>query len=249
MRIVGPEQRRCPPEFQARITRSFGTTIFGEPLFKVVWGQSYFHKMGNVWRDVYGNERRGYRDRYLCHGMPCWNILKWKSAKEYGTPELWYHNTWDAVSKTFILGEYPWKGRYEVLQSLYRHEKQIVNGRLELKVIPFPLSHILIDMVIPMLIEAQRMTIEEKRAAQEFVMQQEAKQESKEISERMMENLPAFYGPVSFSKQGCRTALLDKKMHAIQQMWNKLSRGGQKPVFQKGMFQGQAPIRLSGKPN
>lgn len=245
MHIVRAEQRRCPPEFQARVTRLFGTNVFDDPLFKVVWGQSEFHKMGNRWRDRHGTERCGYRMRYLCDGSPCWNILRWRAAEHYGTPELWYLNTWDESSKTFILGEYPWRGRYEPLFALNR--KEIVRG--ELKVVAFPLSHIIIDQMIPLILATQRMTEEEKKAAQQLVRHRQEQEENAEITERMMNDLPAYYGPVSFSRQGIKTSLLDRKMFAIQQMWNFFSRGGQRPRFQKGFFQGSEPMRLSGKPN
>jgi hypothetical protein len=93
------------------------------------------------------------------------------------------------------------------------------------------------------------MTQQELRAAQELIKRRQEQAENAEIADRMMNELPAFYGPVSFSRQGIKTSLLDRRMHAIQQMWNKLSSSGQKPRFQKGFFQGSEPMRLSGKPN
>jgi hypothetical protein len=241
LRITGPEQRRCPPEFQDRITRMFGRSKFGDPLFKVAWGQSEFHKVGNRWRDKHGTERCGYRQRYLCDGSPCWNILRLKSAEHWGTPELWYYQTWDDASKTYTLGEYPWRGRYETLFALNR--KEIVDG--ELKVIAFPLSHVIIDQMIPLILATQRMTEEEKRAAQQLVRHRQEQEENAEITERMMNDLPAYYGPVSFSRQGIKTSLLDRKMHAIQAAWNRLSRSGQRPRFQKGFFQGEQPRTIN----
>jgi hypothetical protein len=47
-------------------------------------------------------------------------------------------------------------------------------------------------------------------------------------------------GPVSYGQQGCRTSLLDRKMHAIQQVWNRLSKGG-RPHFNKGLAVGDRP--------
>ena len=222
----------------------FGTNEFGDPIFKVAWGQSEFHRMGNLWRDKHGNERRGYRNRYLCDGGPSWNILRWKPASQYGTPELWYHQTWDPISRRFSLGEYPWKGRYEVLYSLSK--KELVAGKLV--VTDFPLTHILIDRIIPLLLAVQRMTPLEREAARQFAKEQQEKAENEETADRMMNALPAWYGPVSFSRQGIKTSLLDRKMHAIQEMWNRLSKGGRTLKFQKGFFQGPAPLRLSGRP-
>ena len=219
----------------------FGRNHFGDPIFKVVWGQSEFFKMGNLWRDKYGNERMGYRQRYLCHGVPCWNILRWRSAKEYGTPELWYAQTWDPVSKLFILGEYPWRGRYEVLYAL--NTREFIDGKLVIT--HFPLSHILIDKLFPLMLAVQRMSEDEKKAARQLIKQAEGKKETEEIADRMADSMPKWFGPVSFSRQGCRTSLLDRKMHAIQQVWNRLSKNGKTPRFQKGMFQGTKPQRIN----
>jgi len=224
----------------------FGLNPFREPNFKVVWGQSEFHKMGNVWRDIYGNERRGYRMRYLCDGGPSWNLMRWKPASFYGTPALWYMNTWDPHSRVYALGEYPWKGRYEVLYSFCKRE--VVEGKMT--VMQFPLTHLLIDRIIPTVLAVQRMTPAERRAAAALVREKKEKAENEEITDRMMDELPAWYGPVSFSRQGIRTSLLDRKMYQIQQAWNRLSRGGKTLRFEKGFFQGKSPIiRPSGRLN
>lgn len=236
MQINGAETRICPPEFQERLTRLFGTNNFGDPLFKVVWGQSEFIRMGNIWRDKKGNERRGYRDRYKCHGT-CWMIMRWRSPREYGTPSLFYQETFDDYSGLYMTGEYPWRGRYEILQALRASE--VVDGKLT--VTHFPLSHVLIDKIIPLMLYAQQMSAAEKKAAKDLIDQQEHKRAVAELSETMMENLPAWYGPVSFSGQGCRTALLDQKMHKIQKQWDRISRGNRRPNFQRGFSIAKAP--------
>jgi hypothetical protein len=241
MHIAGPETKKCPAQFQERLTRMFGRNEFGDPNFKIVWGQSEFHRMGNVWRDVHGNERHGYRLRYLCHGMPCWVILRWKSPKHYGTPELFYLQTFDHATRMNILGEYPWRGRYEVMQPLIR--KEFIGGKLVIE--HFPLSHVLIDKLIPLMIQAQKMTAAERQAAEQFMKEREEKAQTQEIEDRLMDSLPAWYGPVSYSRQGMHTSLLDRKMEAIQRQWNRLSRNGRPPVFQKGFHQGPAPARVN----
>jgi hypothetical protein len=236
MHIKGAETRACPPEFQDRLTRMFGTNQFGDPLFKIVWGQSEFIRMGNVWRDRFGNERRGYRDRYKCHGS-CWMIMRWRSPQEYATPDLYYQNTYDAYSGLYITGEYPWRGRYEVLQAL--RSSEMIDGKLT--VTHFPLSHVLIDKIIPLMLYAQHMSAAEKKAAKELVEQAEHKKRVEETAEIMMENLPTWYGPVSFSNQGCRTSVLDQKMHKIQKQWDRISKGSRRPKFQQGFTLAKAP--------
>jgi hypothetical protein len=88
--IASKETRRCPEEFQRRLTQRFGKNIFGDPNFRIVWGASEFVRIGDVRRDKFGTERKGFKDEYLCHGMACWNILRWKPASLYGTDDLWY---------------------------------------------------------------------------------------------------------------------------------------------------------------
>jgi hypothetical protein len=238
------EARPCPKQFQDRITRMFGKNQFGTPNFKIVWGQSEFHRMGNIWRDKEGNERKGYRQQYLCDGQPGWNILRWKSPEYWGSPDTFYRNTFDPVSGLYILGEYPWRGRYEVLYSLTRKEFEM--GRLVIS--HFPLSHVLIDKIIPLILATQRLTAEELAAAREANRIIEERKQADEISEMMMANLPTYYGPVSFARQGMHTSLLDRKMHLIQQAWNKLSRRGKRLVFQKGIALGNRPA-ISGYKN
>jgi len=237
MRIKGPETRHCPAEFQDRVTRMFGRNEFGDPLFKIVWGQAEFHRMGNVWRDKAGNERWGYRERYLCHGNPCWVILRWKTPKEYGSPRAFYSNTFDQVSGLYIMGEYPWRGRYEVFQPLMRTE--YIAGKMVVE--HFPLSHILIDRILPMMIAAQSMSLWERKAARDLVKQQEEKQLTEEIADRMANTLPAWFGPVSFSRQGCRTSLIDRKMEQLKSQWDRMSRS-RRLQFQKGFFQAPRPM-------
>lgn len=241
MYISSRESRRCPAEFQNRLTRRFGTNPFGDPLFKIVWGASEFHRIGNIWRDKQGTERRGYMERFVCHGMPCWNILRWKSAAMFGSQDLWYRSTWDHVSQMHSLGEYPWRGRYEIVQPLMWRD---FDAKGNLVIHHMPLSHILIDEAIPLLVQIERMSTVERKAAEEACREFERRQKQKEhaeIAEKMMENLPSFYGPVSFNGQGCRTALIDKKMYQIEQAIGRLSAGGRRPTFRKGFQVGRAP--------
>jgi hypothetical protein len=223
----------------------FGRNEFGDPLFKIVWGQSEFIRMGNVWRDKHGTERKGYRERYQCHGTPCWVIMRWKSPNHYGSPAMYYSGTFDDFSGMYILGEYPWRGRYEVMQPLAR--KEFKDGKLMIE--HFPLSHVLIDKLIPLMLMAQRMTYWEWKAANDLARQHEEKAQTDEIADRLMDALPKWYGPVSYSRQGCRTALLDRKMHQIQQAWDRLSQNGRRPRFQRGFSTGQGPKQLSGAVN
>jgi hypothetical protein len=246
---VGLERRKCPAEFQSRLTRMFGKNQFGEPLIKVVWGQSQFIRMGNEYRGCHGESRVGYRN--ISAGNACWQIMRWKAPINYGSPDVYYANTYMSIAQRFtddgmpfddaegfyVTGEYPWRGRYETMYALQKQE--YVHGRLVVE--HLPLTHYLIDTIIPMVLAFQRLTKEEQEAARTAARIAEEKKENETIAEAFAENLPRWWGPVSYSRQGIRTSLLDRKMHAIQQVWNRMAKQGQKPKFSRGMQVGDKP--------
>jgi hypothetical protein len=108
-----------------------------------------------------------------------------------------------------------------------------------------PLSHYLIDVIIPLLVAWQSLSIEEREVAKRAEEEAEQKRLGQQIEDMMMDLLPAWYGPVSFSRQGCKTSLLARKEHEIQQQWNRLARHGRTPQFQHGIAQGDRPM-ISG---
>lgn len=235
------ESRKCPTEFQDRLTRLFGRNQFGDPNFIIVWGQTYTHRMGTLWTDKYGNSRRGYRDVLQGSGQPCWMIMRWKAPFEYGNPRSFYSTTYDASTDTYILGEYPWRGRYEIVHSLI--SKEFVNGKLEIT--HFPLSHAMIDSIIPFILAFQRLSKEEQKAARDLAKAKAEKEETEQLADLMSEYLPTWYGPVSYSRQGCHTSLLDRKMQAIQKTWDDLCKGGRRPRFASGLSLGDRPAIAS----
>ena len=247
MQVVGRETRRCPEEFQARLTQTFGRNIYGEPYFKLAWAQSEFIRVGNIWRDHQGTERRGYRERYLADGTACWCILRWKAPASLGSPETFYENNVLPHTGLSATGEYPYKGRYEVLQALNWKEKTL--GKLTVHAMP--LSHILIDRVIPMLLKAENLTKLEQVLAADYVKKQkeiERKQEIDEIASQMLEHLPVYYDAVSYSRQGIRTSWLTRRMDVVTKTWNRIARScaglGRKPKPLLGMQQSGSKPRL-----
>jgi len=231
----------------------FGRNRFGDPNFKIVWGQSEFIRQGNIWRDEFGNERPGYIDRYACHGMPCWVIMRWKPPEAYGSPASYYAQAWMAAKSSqerdpnhphdsprgfYVTGEYPWRGRYEIMQPLI--SKEMRDGKLV--VTHFPLSHYMIDRLIPMFIAYQRLSEVERAAARQYVREQEEKKKTAQIAEILERNLPTWWGPVSYGNQGVRTSVLDRKMQQIQKVWDAMTSRGRRPFFNRGMSTGDRPI-------
>ena len=227
------EPRQCPKEFQDRITRKFGKTPFGDPIFRLMWGQSVTIRMGCEWTDEHGFTHRGYQEKLAQFGMPCWVLQRWRSAKEYGTPTLYYQQTWNPMTRLFDTGEYPWKGRHETLQPLYH--KSFERGKLIIE--HMPLDSILIDRMIPLMLKAQQMSYWEKKVAQDLAKKQEHDAEVATIADALEDAHHAWLGPVSFSRQGCRTSWLDKKMTEIERTWNRMK--AHKRDWRKGFFQGR----------
>lgn len=247
MYISGPETRRTPEEFQARLTSMFGVNQFGGPNFKVVWGQSEFILLGNLDE----RDRPVYREKYLCHGQPCWNILRWKQPEFYGSPDYYFMTTYmpgrtssedpekpyDSAEGFYVTGDYPWRGRYEIVMPLM--SKEMVDGKLVVDAME--LTHYLIDGIIPLLLAVQDLTLEELRELQRRAHEAEEKQRTDEIAERMTNDMPAWWGPTSYAGQLNRTALLDRKMFLIQQAWDRMSKAGRRPVFNRGLALGERP--------
>lgn len=92
--------RKVPPEIEELILRSGGTNPYGEPNFKIVWGESYV-------------TRTGFGDMRL-FPIPAWVLLQWKSAEEHGPPALWDYE---------VLGAYPSRGMYHPIQPFYERIK------------------------------------------------------------------------------------------------------------------------------
>lgn len=155
------ERRECPPDFQQRLTDAVGLNRFGEPNFIVAWGQQYTYTAGGVW----GHDHFfGYRQLMLSNsspsgkGVPCWMILEWHPPEDYETDAVYYFRNRDDVTGLQILGEYPYRGRYEIAFKLTSTE--FSNGRLN--VVHYHLDGMILDVLIPAIVEGQRMTMKQR---------------------------------------------------------------------------------------
>lgn len=207
---------KCPPEFQARLTRVGGINRYGEPNFLLVWGESYTVRRGGVWEQDDGTYFRGYRD-VVEDGRPCWVLKQWKPPEIYGTPGMYFLENRDEATGLQILGDYPWRGRYETLQPLVW--RGLVNGRMVVE--HMPLNSMLLDLVIPIAIRAKGVTIAQKKAALDLMEEKKNRDQVRSIEARKHDAKMAFTGPVSYSRQGCRTSLVDQRVYAMQKHWNQ----------------------------
>jgi hypothetical protein len=158
------ERRRCPKRFQDRLTRAVGTNQYGEPLFKIAWGQSVTYQAGGVWPH---DHFLGYRQLMLSNsspsgrGQPCWMILEWHPPSDYNTDAVYYFENRDDATGLQTLGEYPYRGKYEVAFKLVSQELR--NGRMTVN--HYHLDGMVLDLLIPAIVEAQRMTMKQRMRA------------------------------------------------------------------------------------
>ena len=101
-------------------------------------------------------------------------ILEWHPPEDYNTDAVYYYQNRDDATGLQTLGEYPYKGRYEVAFKLVSQEHR--NGRLE--IIHYHLDGMVLDIIIPAIVEAQRMTMKERmRAIREMQEAEDKKQD------------------------------------------------------------------------
>lgn len=160
-------RRSCPQWFQERLTQVGGRNPYGEPRFKLVWGESETMRDGGYFvKDGF----QGYRDVPSLGGESCWALMMWEPAEKFGTSYRWYRDHTDEVTDLVTLGQYPYKGRYRVIRKLIHRE--LFNGTwITTRMEP---THFILDVMVPLvmgwnrLADAQRLAIvEEELAAEE----------------------------------------------------------------------------------
>ncbi len=202
--------RECPPEFQDAFTRQGGTNPYGEPVFKLVWSECATARAGGYWaRDGF----QGYRDFLVGGKEPCWLLMMWKPAQDFGSPARWYYQHRDEATGLQELGGYPFHGQYVVLQRLVHYETSDGEMRAEI----LELSSFLVDVMLPAVRFWQALNEEEKVAA----LRLEAELAENEVLEEMIEAkadcAPAFRGAAaSYTNQGCRTSVIAKKVEVME---------------------------------
>ena len=210
--------RQCPQEFQDQIDAAIGTNPYGEPLFRLAWGQSETMRAGGAWlRDGFV----GYRDILVSEdprGPACWMIMMWEGPEVYRSPEFHYAANRDGMTGLQDLGEYPYHGRYRLIHRLMHRE--MVNGKLITEAME--LNSLIIDIILPMTKMWQSLTAEAKRNALRYEADLKDQQAASALAEQKASYAPAFKGAVSFTGQGCRTSLIAKKEELIYKHWDRL---------------------------
>ena len=136
------------------MTRIGGVNPYGEPRFKLVWGESEYMRVGGYYSK---DGTIGYRTMPAI-GEKCWAILMWEPADMCGTAYRWYKDYRDEMTGLITLGQYPYHGRYRVMKKLIHRD--YVNGewftyRLE------P-THFILDIMLPMMMAWNALTNEQR---------------------------------------------------------------------------------------
>ena len=137
---------------------------FGAPNFIIAWGQTFTYQAGGVWPKPQGDGHFGYRDLMLSNsspsgrGIPCWMILEWHPPEDYETAAVYYFRNRDDLTGLQTLGEYPYRGRYEIAFKLTSTELR--DGRLQ--VVHYHLDGMILDVLIPAIVEGQRMSMKRR---------------------------------------------------------------------------------------
>ena len=213
----------CPEEFQQRLTEIGGINSYDEPNFRLVWAQGgddhALYRAGGSWEVEGQPSFTGYRDLLVGGGTPSWALLQWHPAIHYGTPESYYVSNYDQQTGLQDLGEYPYSGRYQLLYNLRWSERR--RNRMHFEAMP--LNTFLLNTVIPIITQAREISWEKTKAA---LMDQKEKEDQADVSmieDVMHDNKVPFGGnAVSYTRQGCRTSLIDKKIEQMTRNMNKI---------------------------
>lgn len=231
------QQYVCPEEFQDRLTEIGGVNRYDEPNFIIVWGQggepNALYRAGGAWHAPDLPTFTGYRDLLIGGGTPSWSLLQWQDPVHYGTPEMYYIQNFDEETGLQTLGEYPYLGRYRLLYNLRWMEK-VGN---ELRCEAMPLNAYLLESIVPIIMAAKEISWEKTKAVLKDIKDREDAADISLIEDAMRASSLPFKGnPVSYTKQGCRTALIDKKIESMTRCWNQIQSNA-KSFKGKGLIQ------------
>jgi hypothetical protein len=208
--ILGSEERLLPPDdFQERLTDIGGLNIYDEPCFKIMWGQTATHRTAGY---------SEYKDTLIMFNDASWGLFEWQPSEVYGTPESWYVQNYDDISGLCLMGEYPYDGKYKLLFNL--SHRYMENG--EMTIFRFPLSDMLLEQIVPLIIEAQGVSVERQEAYRKTEDEMREYEISLQIEGiRRNAKLAFAGGAISYTNQGVRTSVIDQKVQQLSMGWQK----------------------------
>ena len=114
------ETHDAPCDVARELALAGGFNLYGEPIYRAVWGWSRLDWIGGKWedRDAAGNLVREVIElrrepKYAPHDR--WHIERWVPAESYGSPAEWRAQTLEIANGQSVpaLGPYPSRGDYE----------------------------------------------------------------------------------------------------------------------------------------
>lgn len=123
------EQHEAPENFQRMLELAGGTNIFGEPMYRFVWGQNRLEWVGGRWEDF---DNSGVKTREVIElrqspkyqsalfNPDRWYVERWYPPSWYGSPRAWAAKTIEIEDGRCVpaLGPYPSRGDYEHFYTL-----------------------------------------------------------------------------------------------------------------------------------
>ena len=103
-----PGLRREPALYET-ILRKYGQNLYGENLYRVIWGPARCYLVGGYWEKE--NEFAYHRQPKYGRGEK-WVLEKWLPATTYGTPEQWDRQTLSPEG-FYQVGPFPTHGEFE----------------------------------------------------------------------------------------------------------------------------------------
>jgi hypothetical protein len=103
-----PGLRRAPAMY-SEILRKFGRNLYGENLYRVIWGPARCYLVGGYW--AVENEFAYHRQPKYGRGEK-WILEKWLPATTYGTPAAWDRTTLSPEG-FYQVGPFPAHGEFE----------------------------------------------------------------------------------------------------------------------------------------
>lgn len=185
--IPGMERIEPAREYVEHINYVGGLNRFNQPNFKIVWGQ-------NETDVVYGSDENGRTGRHIIlkhGGVPAWFIDCWKPPECFGTPEVWYALTWDWELDVPKIGEYPSRGLY-MPAPFNLFVKKVENNVLTFDAMP--MTHWLIDLLVPNLLKEQESTFLQRKTAIQNRMLAERQRAAQIAFDCYLDARPAFGG-------------------------------------------------------
>jgi len=191
--VTGMDRRLCPPEYQSRISELGGLNKFGEPNWRVVWGQTQTERVGGLWEYGDGTKVAEMRDVLRYDGAAVWALERWFPPENYGTEWQWYRENADPKSGLPLLGGYPDQGEYEPCIRIHGE-----------------LNDYVIDSFIQLILKTHETTAKQRQiAVRDYRLKIEQEDHDRKV-EMYIEKVPAYTGPVSYAGQRIKTARVDR---------------------------------------